>query len=88
MIDHTGIIVSNLEKSKLFYEKILAPIGYKVLMDIPKVVTGKSRVIGFGAPPKPSFWLSEGTPNIPPLHIAFRGQNHRRAGFVRWKNRD
>ena len=29
MIDHITIKVSNLEKSAMFYEKMLAPLGYK-----------------------------------------------------------
>ncbi len=30
MIDHVTIKVSNLEKSKAFYEKAFAPLGYKI----------------------------------------------------------
>lgn len=30
MIDHVTIPVSDLEKSKLFYERAFAPLGYKV----------------------------------------------------------
>lgn len=33
MIDHFGINVSNLSKSKAFYEKALAPLGYRVAAD-------------------------------------------------------
>ena len=29
MIDHIGIEVSDYQKAKQFYEKILAPLGYK-----------------------------------------------------------
>jgi catechol 2,3-dioxygenase-like lactoylglutathione lyase family enzyme len=28
--------------------------------------------IGFGAPPKADFWIAQGTPNQPPVHVAFR----------------
>lgn len=35
MIDHFGIQVSNLEISKVFYQKTLAPLGYKIAFDIP-----------------------------------------------------
>ena len=31
MIDHTGIIASNFEKSKAFYVDALAAIGYQLL---------------------------------------------------------
>jgi hypothetical protein len=36
MIDHTGVTVSDYKKSKFFYENALKPIGYKMLMEIPK----------------------------------------------------
>ncbi len=72
MIDHTGVIVSDFEKSKAFYEKALSPIGYALIMALPASVTGHADVAGFGEPPKPDFWISSGTPNKPPVHIAFR----------------
>jgi catechol 2,3-dioxygenase-like lactoylglutathione lyase family enzyme len=72
MIDHTGVVVSDYAKSKAFYEKALAPIGYVLMMEIPAAVTGHADVAGFGEPPKPDFWISSGTANKPPVHIAFR----------------
>jgi catechol 2,3-dioxygenase-like lactoylglutathione lyase family enzyme len=72
MIDHTGVVVSDYAKSKAFYEKALAPIGYVLMMEIPAAVTGHADVAGFGEPPKPDFWISSGTANKPPIHIAFR----------------
>jgi catechol 2,3-dioxygenase-like lactoylglutathione lyase family enzyme len=29
-------------------------------------------VAGFGEPPKPDFWIGQGAPNKPPIHIAFQ----------------
>jgi catechol 2,3-dioxygenase-like lactoylglutathione lyase family enzyme len=75
MIDHTGLVVSNYAKSKQFYLAALAPIGYRMLMELPASVTGSTDVAGFGEPPKPDFWISKGAPNKPPLHIAFRVPN-------------
>jgi len=72
MIDHTGVTVSDFEKSKTFYSHALAAIGYSLLAEIPASVTGHSDVAGFGEPPKPDFWINNGTPNNPPMHIAFR----------------
>jgi catechol 2,3-dioxygenase-like lactoylglutathione lyase family enzyme len=69
MIDHTGIDVSDGARSRRFYEQALAPLGYTVMMEIPKEHTGG--VLGFGAP-KPDFWLHEGTPQKPHVHVAFR----------------
>lgn len=72
MIDHTGISVGNFAKSKAFYIVALAPIGYELLLEVSAAVTGHNDAAGFGVAPKPDFWLASGTPNVPPLHIAFR----------------
>ncbi|MDY0747998.1 VOC family protein [Paucibacter sp. R3-3] len=72
MIDHTGLSVSDYERSKAFYIAALAPIGYQLLAEFPAAVTGSTDVAGFGEPPKPDFWIHRGVPNQPPIHIAFR----------------
>jgi catechol 2,3-dioxygenase-like lactoylglutathione lyase family enzyme len=72
MIDHTDIIVSQFEQSKAFYTSALSAIGYEKLMEFPAAVTGHTDVAGFGEDGKADFWISRGTPNIPPLHVAFR----------------
>ena len=58
MIDHTGIRVSDLEKSIAFYTKALAPLGYTLLAKFPGGA-------GFGMNNKPDFWL-DGTDNGAP----------------------
>ena len=75
MIDHTGVIVSNYEKSKQFYLKALAPIGYSLLAEVTAEQTGGESAAGFGVAPKPDFWIGSGTPNVPPIHIAFSVPN-------------
>lgn len=72
MIDHTGVVVSDFEKSKAFYSAALLVIGYSLLMELPASLTGHADVAGFGEPPKPDFWISKGLPNNPPVHVAFR----------------
>ena len=72
MIDHTGVIVSDFERSKKFYQIALAAIGYELLAEFPASVTGHTDVAGFGEEGKPDFWISKGTPNQPPIHVAFR----------------
>jgi catechol 2,3-dioxygenase-like lactoylglutathione lyase family enzyme len=76
MIDHTGLSISNPAVSRKFYEATLAPLGYQVLMEVPTAVTGGVVVLGMGVAPKPDFWLQEGTPQTPRIHIAFRADNH------------
>lgn len=75
MIDHTGVGVSDFDKSKAFYNAALAAIGYALIMELPASVTGHADVAGFGEPPKPDFWINSGSPNVPPIHIAFRVQS-------------
>jgi catechol 2,3-dioxygenase-like lactoylglutathione lyase family enzyme len=75
MIDHTGLDVSDPKKSRRFYEEALAPLGYKVLMEVPVEHTGGAVVLGLGVPPKPDFWLHQGTPQKPRVHVAFRADN-------------
>ena len=77
MIDHTGVTVSDYGRSKAFYEAALAALGYGCLAEFSAEVTGHTDVAGFGekASGKPDFWLSVGTPNQPPIHIAFRADS-------------
>lgn len=72
MIDHTGIVVSDFQKSRQFYSQALAPIGYSLLMEVSAAETGRGDAAGFGVAPKPDFWIGSGTPNVPPVHVAFR----------------
>jgi catechol 2,3-dioxygenase-like lactoylglutathione lyase family enzyme len=77
MIDHTGITVSDLGRSRAFYERALAPLGYRVVRE-------KAGAVGFGDPaamerggdPHGDFWLSEAPPAVPRLHFAFTAGDH------------
>jgi len=71
MIDHTGLGVSDFQKSKAFYLKALAPLGYQVLKELPASIAPQG-AMGLGVPPKPDFWVAGGKPQSPPLHLAFR----------------
>jgi catechol 2,3-dioxygenase-like lactoylglutathione lyase family enzyme len=77
MIDHTGLQVSDPKKSRQFYEGALAPLGYRVLMEVPTEYTGGRVVLGYGVPSKPDFWVAEGKPNEPRVHVAFRAENRK-----------
>lgn len=52
MIDHTGLSVSGVAKSKAFCRAALAPPGYAVII-------AWEQFAGFGVPPKPDFWIKE-----------------------------
>lgn len=75
MIDHTGLSMTDPAKSRSFYERALAPLGYQVLMELPPEATGGVVVLGLGEPHKPDFWLHQGPPQTPRLHVAFRASS-------------
>ena len=64
MIDHLNLPVADYDRSKTFYEAVLAPLGHKLLMEHP--ISGG----GFGSGGKPSFWIKQGEPTAT-VHVAF-----------------
>ena len=71
MIDHFGFPVRDFKRSQTFYETVLAPLGYGVLMQVTAEMTGSGPAVGFGAKDqRPKFWLVTGTPGNS-MHIAF-----------------
>ncbi len=68
MLDHIGIDVRDYEKSKAFYKKALAPLGYEIIMEFEGWA-------GFGANGKIDFCLQSGKQIIPGIHVAFSSDN-------------
>ena len=64
MIDHIGIHVKDIERSKAFYTKALAPLGYELIMKWEQFA-------GFGIGGKPDFWIGKGEVKGA-VHVAFR----------------
>jgi catechol 2,3-dioxygenase-like lactoylglutathione lyase family enzyme len=62
MLDHVGLAVSDFAKSKSFFERALAPLGYKCLMEYPGAA-------GFGSD-RPDFWIGGGQKSNS-THVAF-----------------
>lgn len=71
MIDHTGITVADFERSKAFYAKALAPLGYRICLELESAA-GFGAQEGPGDDPGGDFWISAGEPQTPRTHIAFR----------------
>lgn len=65
MIDHVSVHVSDLFRSKEFYSKALAPLGYVVISEFPEW-----SIVGLGSGGKPDLWLS-GDGAKQASHIAF-----------------
>ena len=74
MIDHTGLNVSDFARAKAFYLAALAPLGYRLIMELPTSMVPQG-AMGIGVPPKPDLWIAGGSPNAPRLHVAFRAEN-------------
>ncbi len=71
MIDHVGFAVSNYERAKEFYAKALAPLGYKLIMEVPAETNPSGfPAAGFGAEGKPDFWIGGEGRLEHPLHVA------------------
>ena len=64
MIDHFTVKVSDYRRSREFYVKALAPLGYQAVMEYE----GGG---GFGPKGKPYLWLSQDPQNVRPMHFAF-----------------
>ena len=63
MLDHVGVPVSDISRSKTFFQKALAPLGYKIVMDVGEAA-------GLGAEGRPDFWIAK-APKAAQHHIAF-----------------
>lgn len=72
MLDHVGFAVSDLEKSRAFYEAALAPLGISILMTVtPEMTETGGTAIGFGKDGKPFFWIGDNERVGQGTHIAF-----------------
>ena len=70
MIAHTSVAVKDYQKSKEFYQKALAPLGYTLGMDVPEY-----HACGYkDAQGKQDFWIGENA-NAVGVHVAFLAQS-------------
>ena len=67
MFDHVGVNVRDYASSRAFYERALAPFGYRVAMAFDEW-----KAAGFGtSEDKPEFWISQREPFTTGTHVAF-----------------
>jgi len=74
-IDHVSVGVTNIRRSKAFYDAALAPLGMEPIY--PVEIKGQLVGVGYGAQGKPSFWIQLPINGQPAsmgngVHIAFR----------------
>jgi catechol 2,3-dioxygenase-like lactoylglutathione lyase family enzyme len=75
MLDHTGIAVSDLNKSKAFYVNALGPLSISLVMEVTAEQTGDGAHAGFGKDGKPFFWIGSGGRPSGPAHFAFTAKS-------------
>lgn len=79
IIDHLNIGVSDAERSRIFYEKVLHPLGVKLLLSIPHQHAERGGeqeqtggiMHGFGREHKPLFWIVGNAKVGTATHFAF-----------------
>jgi catechol 2,3-dioxygenase-like lactoylglutathione lyase family enzyme len=67
MLDHITLPVSDYARSKAFFEKALAPLGLKTMMDF-------GQACGIGDT-RPFFWIGAGATGNSHVHIAFAAKD-------------
>ena len=74
MLDHIGLAVADMSRSKVFYEAALKPLGIGLVMEVTAAETGADAHAGFGAEGKPFFWIGTGAKPKGGTHLAFTAQ--------------
>ena len=76
MLDHTGIVVTDLRKARRFYDAIAEPLGLATMSNSPdSFLFGKSAeepipYLWIGAL-RPSYWVQGSRAGLNQMHIAF-----------------
>ncbi len=71
MLDHIGVDVSDIDRSRAFYAAALRPLGYRVLQSLDPGRTGRDTIVMFGVD-APEFVIAEDKAPGPGNHFAFR----------------
>lgn len=76
-LDHVSVGVTNISRSKAFYDAVLAPLGLAPVY--PVEIGGRLVGVGYGAPNAPVFWIQFPVNGRPAtmgngMHIAFRAK--------------
>jgi catechol 2,3-dioxygenase-like lactoylglutathione lyase family enzyme len=74
MLDHVGFAVSDIARSRAFYERALAPLGITLMMEIPpeqNAEGGGGTALGFGRDGNAFFWIGDNQRVGEGTHIAF-----------------
>jgi len=69
MLDHVTIGVLDLERSRMFYDAILRPLG------IERLYAEGETFAGYGIRPKAFFWIGQRATPQTGAHVAFAAQS-------------
>jgi catechol 2,3-dioxygenase-like lactoylglutathione lyase family enzyme len=75
MLDHVGIAVADLDRSKGFYARALAPLSIAIIAEVTAEQTGGDAHAGFGADGKAFFWIGSGRRGSGSVHFAFTARS-------------
>lgn len=64
MIDHMSTYATDYPATRAFYEAVLSPLGYQLVMEFPEMCA-------FGTPNNPTFWVIRSEEPASPRHWAF-----------------
>lgn len=68
MLDHIKIFVSDVDRSRAFYELAFRPLGYRVLLEPAQGVVGMGRDF-------PNFWLAKAERSPTTAHVAIHADS-------------
>jgi catechol 2,3-dioxygenase-like lactoylglutathione lyase family enzyme len=72
MLDHIGIAVSSIERSRAFYDAALEPIGITLLWQVgPERTESGGTALGYGSGGRPYFWVGANGRVGEGTHVAF-----------------
>jgi catechol 2,3-dioxygenase-like lactoylglutathione lyase family enzyme len=72
MLDHLGIAVSDVGRSKAFYDAALAPVGIAMIVEVSGDLTATGgTACGYGKGGKPFFWFAHHENVGEGVHVAF-----------------
>jgi catechol 2,3-dioxygenase-like lactoylglutathione lyase family enzyme len=71
MLDHIGLAVSDVARSKTFFTQALAPLGISAMVSVTPEESGGGAHIGFGSNDRAYFWIADAKAPTSGVHVAF-----------------
>ena len=73
MLDHIGLAVSDIDRSRAFYAAALSPLGYRLIHEVsPEQTEAGGRAVMFGVGGEVDFVIADNEKPGEGNHIAFR----------------